>query len=279
MLLPGNSEASGKKGNIRAVGPKSRTRKAFPGTLLFSSYTAAVFRTRICAVVFLLSIPLKAADHPSLGTLRWAEGAPNCTLRDSDDGHVYYGLSYTNFTVTMGIDRQELAKIPHRAIPIIAVFVSIQYTGSDNLEIAQDRFALEFVKHRHVVQPALDPGNLMNAVQNIMNDVSDEIERHQIRKHPAQREAKEKELQTWLKDYTEMMDFISTRAFRSTTLDTTYPEISGWLFFSTKNRWIGSWRPPERLTLRFPVENLVVELPFQLPPKAGKPELRTRPKD
>jgi hypothetical protein len=238
-----------------------------------------VFRAEICALVFLLSLDLNAADQRSLGTMRWVEGTPNCTLRVSDDGHVYYGLSYSDFVVTMGIDRQELEKIPHRAIPMIGLFLSVQYSGSGNLEIAQDKFALEFVKHRHIVQPALDPGGLMNTLQNTMDDVTDEIERHQIRKHPDEKETKEKELQARLRDYTEMMDFISTRTLQSTTLDPTHISASGWVFFSSKNPWIGSWKRPEQLVLRLPVENLVIEFPFQLPPRNGKVELRRRPRD
>jgi hypothetical protein len=87
----------------------------------------------------------------------------------------------------------------------------------------------------------------------------------------------EAELQQWLKDYTEMMDFISTNALHGGTLDTTNSSASGWLFFDTKNRWIGRWRPPEQFVLRIPVNNAIVEFPFELPPKGGKVQLRTRP--
>jgi hypothetical protein len=76
-----------------------------------------------------------------------------------------------------------------------------------------------------------------------------------------------------------MMDFVSARALRPLTLDATNPSASGWLFFSTENRWIGAWHRPEQFVLRLPVENLIVEFPFQLPPKAAKVELRRRSRE
>jgi hypothetical protein len=227
----------------------------------------------------LFSANLSTAAPRTEGTLRWAAGAPNCTLRVSDDGHVYYGLTHGNFALTLGIDRQELEKIQHRAIPVIGVFFSARYSGSGTLDIPQARFALEFVRHRRVVQPALEPGQLLRDLQNMMDAVTDEIERHQISKHPDEKESKEKELQVRLRDYTEMMDFISTRALQSSTLDGAHPSSAGWVFFSTKNPWIGSWHRPEKFVLRMPIENLTVEFPFELPPKAGPVALRRRAAD
>jgi hypothetical protein len=74
-----------------------------------------------------------------------------------------------------------------------------------------------------------------------------------------------------------MMDFISTRALREGALDPSNASATGWIFFSTKNRWIGPWRRPEQFVFRIPVENAVVEFPFELPPKGGAVQLRRRP--
>ncbi len=89
----------------------------------------------------------------------------------------------------------------------------------------------------------------------------------------------ETELQARLKDYTEMMDFISTRGLHPTVLDGSSSSASGWVFLSIKDKWIGSWRRQEQFVLRLPVENLIVEFPFALPPEPGKVMLRHRAED
>jgi hypothetical protein len=220
-----------------------------------------------------------AGDKPSVPTLRWTAGTANCSFREGDDGRTYYGLTSGDFEVMLAVDRQELEKIPHRARPMLGVFLTLQYKGHEQFEVQQNRFTLEFMKHFQVVQTSLDPDDLLKTLQENVDDLTDEVERHQVKKHPEQKEKKETELQARLKDYTEMMDFISTRALRSTTLDGSNSSASGWVFFSVKNKFIGPWRRPEHFVLRLPVENLVVEFPFPLPPEPGKVILRHRPDD
>jgi hypothetical protein len=106
--------------------------------------------------------------------------------------------------------------------------------------------------------------------------LTDQVERHDVRKHPEQKEQKEAELQARLKDYTEMMDFVSTQSLRHAVLSPAKPAVSGWVFFSVKDRWIGPWQKPEQFILRLPVGNLLVEFPFSLPPQGGGLELRHR---
>jgi len=208
--------------------------------------------------------------------MRWAEGVPNCTFRAGDDGHTYYGLSSGDFEITLAIDRQELEKVPHRALPMIGVFISFQYKGSGELDIRHDKFALEFLRHRRVVQSALVSGGMLATLRHDIDEVTHQTEKH-VRKHPEDKQKEEEELHARLKDITEMMEFIQTRALQPMTLDATHPSTSGWVFFSTEDRWIGTLHPPEQFVLRLPVENLMVEFPFQLPPKLGKMELRRRP--
>ena len=227
--------------------------------------------------LLLLSSPAWAGDSAPAPTLRWADGAPSCTLRYADDGRTYYGISSADFDITLAVDTQELEKVRHRTIPMIGVFVSFQYKGTEPLALAPSRSTLAFVKHFQIVQRALDPSTMLTQLQQNMDDLTDEIEHHQLRKHPALKDAKESELQQRLRDYTEMMDFISTRALRDGTLDPSNASGTGWIFFSTKNRWIGPWRRPEQFVFRIPVENAVVEFPFELPPKGGKVQLRRRP--
>jgi hypothetical protein len=217
-----------------------------------------------------------AADNTVPPTVRWTEGAPNCTVQTRDDGHVYYGLSSGDFEITLSVDRQELEMVPHRAIPMLGVLLTFHYKGAGQLEVQQNRFTLEFVKHFQVVHSSMDPDGMLKHLQQNIDDLTDEAERHQIPKHPDQKAKKETELQARLKDYTEMMDFVSTRALRPGLLDSSNSTVSGWVFFSTRNKWIGGWRKPEQLILRLPVENIIVEFPFELPPKQGKVELRRR---
>ena len=221
-----------------------------------------------------------AGNPPAVPILRWTANTANCSFRDGDDGRTYYGLTSGDFEVTLAVDRQELEKISHRANPMLAVFLTFQYKGHDSqFEVQQNRFTLEFTKHFQVVQSSLDPDYLLKSLQDNIDDLTDEIERHQVKKHPDQKDQMETELQARLKDYTEMMDFISTRALRPATLDGSNSSASGWVFFSIKNKWIGPWRRPEQLVLRLPVETLIVEFPFTLPPEPGKVILRRRPED
>lgn len=208
--------------------------------------------------------------------LRWTDGAPGCTLRRADDGHTYYTLATGDLQLTLAVDNQELEKVRHRSIPMVGVLLSFQNKGTEPLAVSPGLFALEFTKHFQVVQRALDPETMLKQLQQNIDDLTDEVTRHQIKKHPEQKGAKEAELQQRLKDYTEMMDFISTHALRGSTLDGADSAASGWVFFSTKNRWIGPWRRPEQFVLRIPVHNWILEFPFELPPKGGKVELRPR---
>ena len=241
-----------------------------------------LFSVKFARTVFmllLLSSPAWAGSpQPApTPTLRWVEGTQNCTLRFGDDGHTYYGLSSAAFEVTLAVDTQELEKVQHRTPLMIGVLVSFDYKGSEPLPLMVSRSTLEFTKHFQVVMRALDPDTMLKQLQQSMDDLTDEIEHHQVRKHPELKDVKENELQQRLKDYTEMMDFISTRALRGSTLDPSNASTTGWVFFSTKNRWIGPWRRPEQFVFRIPIENVVVEFPFELPPKGGKVQLRHRP--
>lgn len=227
--------------------------------------------------MFLFAVAGSATRQPAADTLRWAEGGTNCTLRSSDDGHTYYGLLAGDLEITLGVDRQELEKIPHRSIPIIGVFLSFHYKGTGQLEIAPYTYALEFVKHRQVVQNWTSPDAMLRRIKQDGENLTDEVEHHQIRKHPEQKEQKEAELNVRLKDLADMKDFVSSHALYPATLKGNNRSVSGWVFFSTENRWIGAWQRPEQFVLRIPVNKAIVEFPFELPPKSGFFQLRRRP--
>jgi len=226
------------------------------------------------AAVFLLGA--YAADKPSIPVLRFSENSPNCSVRTTDDGHVYYGISTSEYDVTLGVDRQELEKVKHRVLPMLGVLVNFKYKGDKKFDVQQNRFTLEYVKHFQVVKSSLDPDVTLQNLQAHIDDATDEVERHQLKHHPDQKEKAEGELQAHLKDYTEMMDFVSTHALRPVTLDPANSSAEGWVFFSTKDRWIGGWRRPEEFILRMPTAEAMIEFPFKLPPEQGKVQLRKR---
>jgi len=242
-----------------------------------AAYTIRVLK--LCCLVTiaaLMAAPVWAADKQTIPALTWAENAANCTFRDGGNGRTYYGLSSGDFEVTLAVDNQELAKIPHRARPMLGVFLSFHYKGKDKFDVQQNRFTLEYTKHFQVVKSSLDPDDTIRHLQANVDDLTDEVERHDIKKHPELKDKKESELQQQLNVYTEMMDFISTRALKPVTLDASNSSASGWVFFSVKDRWIGPLKKSEAFVLRLPVEDSLVEFPFSLPPKGAKVELRKR---
>jgi len=226
--------------------------------------------------VVLLSAQLASAGKTSVPSLRWTEGSPDCSVRQAEDGRTYYGLANSDFEVTLAVDSHELEKVSRRATPMLAILVTVRYLGSAQLPIHRDRFALQFVKHSQVLKMSLDPDELVRQLQENAEGLTHQVEQHEIPKHPELRDQKEAELQERLKDYTEMTDFISTRALHPTTLNSANSSVSGWVFFSVKDRWIGPWRKPEQFVLRFPLGGISVEFPFSLPPQSEKLELRRR---
>jgi len=183
-------------------------------------YTSGV--SDLARVVILAAITAGsayAANKQTIPALRWAENATNCTFRDADDGRTYYGVSSGDVEIILAVDRQELEKIPHRAKPMLGVFLTFRYKGNDKFEVLQNKMYLEYTKHSQVVKGSLDPDDMLKHLQENVDDLTDEVERHDVKRHPELKEQKESELQQRLKDYTEMMDFISTRALTPVTLD------------------------------------------------------------
>lgn len=233
-------------------------------------------RAALLTVIVLLNSFLRAESQPSLPVVRCTENTSNCSIRQGDDGRTYYKLSSPAFEVILAVDPKELEKIPHRAIRMLTFFLTFNYKGNGQFEIHQRRFALEFSKHRQVVKTSLEPNDMIQRLQEDVDNLTDQVERHEVRKHPERKEQKEGELQARLKDYTEMMDFVSTQSLRYAVLSPAKPATSGWVFFSVQDRWIGSWQKPEQFILRLPVGGFMVEFPFSLPPHSGGIELRRR---
>jgi hypothetical protein len=227
------------------------------------------------ALALILSSILLARNESSV--MRWAATAPNCTLRRGDDGRTYYGMSAANLDVVLAVDSRELEKMPHRALPMLALLLTFHLRGPADFQAEPQRFSLEFVKHHGVIKTALAPDAMVADLEQDVEDLTYQVEHHEIKRHPEQKQQKEAELQSRLNDYTNLMDFISTQALQPTVLSLSNPSLNGWVFFGVKDRWIGPWKKPEEFVLRIPAGGSVLEFPFSLPPGSDKVELRRRP--
>ena len=224
------------------------------------------------------AVPPGQNQAQAVSNLRWEEGQPGCSFSREDDGKYRYGLWTSDYGVVLAVDSQELEKVRRRAQPIFALLLTVHYRGKDSLELVPGKIALEFVKHYHDVQSALDPDSLVVQQQKDADALTEETKR-EIRRHPEKREEKDATLATRQRDVAEMIEFLKTRCLRATTLDSGHPEASGWVLFSTKSKWINGLQKQEQFVLRVPIGERVVEFPFSLPPNEGDLILRTRPEN
>jgi hypothetical protein len=74
----------------------------------------------------------------------------------------------------------------------------------------------------------------------------------------------------------ELIEFLGKNNLRVVRLDPANAEAKGWVFFNTKNKWIGGWKAQEEFVLRVPLRGKIYEFPFKLPPKPGELLLRKR---
>ncbi len=217
----------------------------------------------------------KEKDKAAVPTIRWAEGKSGCTFTRGDDGKYRYGLWTEDLGITLAVDSQELQKVRRRPEPMFGVSLILRYRGAGALA-ATAHISLEFVQHFHLIRNSLDPDDLSIQLQNGVTALSDEMQR-EIRKHPEKKEEREALLQAHEKDVSELQEFLSTHSLRPVKLDPGNPEVSGWVFFSTRSKWIGDWKKREDFVLRIPLGNRIFEFPFSLPPSEGDLILRKRP--
>ena len=215
-------------------------------------------------------------DKSKIPAVRWDEGRPGCTFTRGDDGKYRYGLWSEDAGITLAVDSQELEKVHRRHEPFFGVLLTLRYRGQGELDFDTDNISLEFVKHFKVVQTSLDPDDFSAKVQNDADELDHQIAR-EIEKHPEKKAEKEALVQAFLKDSTELQEFVGKNSLRATRMGPGNPEISGWVLFSTESKWIGAWKKQEELILRVPLGGTVFEFPFKLPPKPGEVLLRKRP--
>lgn len=237
------------------------------------------FAVRGCVLTLAaLALPLatvSARKDATKPVVRWDETHPGCTFSRSEDGKYRYGLWAGDVGVVVAVDSQELEKVRRRSEPFFSVWLSVRYRGKAGLDVNPDKTTLEFISHFKVNQTALDPDDFSRQVQNDADQLDHQTAR-EIEKHPEQKETKEAYMRAFQKESAELVEFVSKNSFRDAHLDGGNPEVSGWVLFNTKNKWLGGWKRQEEFILRLPLAGKVFEFPFKLPPKAGELVLRHR---
>lgn len=234
---------------------------------------ALALGTLIC----LAARPAFAAARPKTApTLRWALGTPGCAFHRSEDGHDFYTITTLNYEIVLRVDSHELEKVHHRHEPFFSVLLRVRYLAGAPLTVDPFKTTLEFVSHHNLVQAALDPDSLSLRAQEDVEQVESETER-EIKKHPETKDERERFLQTYKKEVADLQDFLSRQVLSQAQLTPASSEALGWILFSTRSKWIGSWKTSESLVFRMPLDQLIVEIPFSLPEGEGDLELRRRP--
>jgi hypothetical protein len=229
----------------------------------------------VLSLLAFVSLGAAASGNSSMETLRWTEGKPGCTFSADDDGKYRYGLWSEDLGVVMAVDADEIRKAGLRVEPLFAVPLTIRYRGQDSVAIHPGKISMEFVSHYRTLQTAVDPDEVANRMEHDSDASQAEMEK-EISKHPEKRAAQEALIQDHQKNVRETAEFVRSHCLREVRLDRDHPEASGWVFFSTKSKWIGNWKKQEQLVLRVPIEDRVIEFPFALPPSAGDLLLRKR---
>jgi hypothetical protein len=228
-------------------------------------------------IAFLLLSSLSFAGKKQPATkpvLRWQDGTPGCSLERGADGKYRYHLTRGNFAVTLSVDGQELEKSRRTLKHIMSLGITATLAGRGTLSVNPDGAFLEVVRHQHIRFGSLNPDTLSTALQDDAEELIRQSEK-EIQKHPEKKEELEARLREHQRLVTEWQGFIAGKSLRAATLDSGTREISGWIFFYSRNKWVGDWKDREDFVLRLPTDQGVLEFPFTLP--AGDiPELRQR---
>jgi hypothetical protein len=243
-------------------------------------------RAGFCLPAFLLLTFVCISLLPSAGApprngqsrlpaVRWTEETPGCTFSLGDDGKFHYGFWTGDVGITLAVDSQELEKVRRRHEPFFSVLLDVQYRGRTGLDLATENISLEFVKHFHVIQTALDPDTFAQKVQDDADTVDHEAAR-EVQRHPEKKLQQETYVRAFQKDSAELLEFVGKNSLRPARLETGNPESSGWVFFGVDGKWVGGWKKQEDFILRVPLDGKIFEFPFTLPPKPGEVMLRKR---
>jgi hypothetical protein len=72
-------------------------------------------------------------EEKDLPIVRWTAGAPGCSFERRDDGKYLWTMTGTDLTVTLLVDSQELAQSRHRFYHLFGAYVSVTYTGTEQI--------------------------------------------------------------------------------------------------------------------------------------------------
>jgi hypothetical protein len=228
----------------------------------------------LCALLSLGSLGY-AKKKQDLPTVRWISGAPGCTFERGDDGRFRWTMSDKDLDITLIVDSQELTKSRHRFYHVFGLYTTVHYKGTGKFEFPAD-LRLDFVRHHEIVEGYLDPAELQNRLQNDLDTQVFETER-QIKKNPDTKEEKTKRLQQYQKEGAEFIEFLTTQYLEASTLNPGNPEVHGWVFFGTSNKWIGPWKEHEDFILSVWNKDKIWQFPFSLPPSPSELMLRKPP--
>ncbi len=236
------------------------------------------FRARLgFAICTILASTLGRAEKKQLPAVRWTAGAPGCTFERGDDGRYRWTMTGNDLQVTLLVDSQELAKSRGRFYGLLAMYLSVTYTGQGKFEFPAD-VRIDFVRHHDFLEAYSDPAELSTKLQNDIDTKVFETER-QIKKHPELTEEKTALLRNYQRIAAEFIEFLSTQTLDPNTVMLTpgNPEAHGWVFFATSNKWIGPWKDREDFILGVWMKDKVWQFPFSLPPAPGDLILRKPP--
>jgi len=246
---------------------------------VFQTWFANGLGTRILTVSVVLLAGVswgqieKGAKAP---TIRWSEGQPGCTFSGDDDGKYRYGLWTDDFGIVVAVDALELQKSRRRLEALFTLHLTIRYRGKDSIAVEPEGATLEFVDHSHTIQSAVDPQSLSGRLQDKADAFIAQTERT-LSEHPERAAATQSELNHYQRTIADTREFLRSQALRSSKLDASHTDASGWIVFSAGGKWIGEWKKQERFELRVPLGARIVEFPFALPPSRGDLLLRRRP--
>lgn len=220
-----------------------------------------------------LSFPCYAKKK-ELPAVRWSAGTSGCEFQRGDDGRYRWRMVAGDLDMTLLMDSQELSKSQHRLYKPLGVYFSVSYTGRGQYNFPAD-LRMEFVRHHNVIESPLDHKEFSTKMQNDVDTLVFDTER-EIKKHPERAETKTNRAREYQKQVVEFIEFLSTQSLEPAILNPGNPEAHGWVFFGTKNKWLGSWKSREDFVLRVWMEDKVYEFPFSIPPIEGDLILRKR---
>ena len=233
----------------------------------------SLLRIALVCCVILTAVP-GHAKKKQLPAVRWTAGTPGCEFERGDDGRYRWRMVGNDLDLTLLMDSQELVKSQHRLYKPLGVYISVSYKGRDKFDFPAD-LRMEFVRHHNVREGFLDPTEFSTKMQNDVDTLVFDTERY-IKKHPAQAEEKTNRAREFQKQVAEFIEFLSTQSLEPAILSPGNPEVHGWVFFGTKNKWLGSWKSREDFILRVWMKGKVWEFPFSMPPAEGDLILRKR---